>query len=44
MMNFTAYADGENDLIDISNKINVPVWELCTIIEKLKQVDLLTVI
>lgn len=26
MMNFIAYADGKNDLVDISNKINVPVW------------------
>lgn len=28
MMNFLAYCDGENDLIDIANIINVPVWEL----------------
>lgn len=44
MMNFIAYADGENDLIDISNKIKVPVWELYPIIKKLKQVDLLNVV
>ncbi len=44
MMNFIAFADGDNDLIDISNKINVPVWELYPIIEKLRQVDLLNVI
>jgi len=43
MMNFLAYADGENDLIDISNKINVPVWELYPIVKKLKQADLLKV-
>lgn len=42
IMNFIAYADGNNDLIDISNKINVPVWELHPIIEKLKSFDLLT--
>ncbi|NQT45934.1 MAG: DUF4910 domain-containing protein [Candidatus Omnitrophica bacterium] len=42
MLNFIAYADGENDLIDISNKINVPVWELYPMIEKLRQVDLLS--
>lgn len=41
MMDFIAYADGENDLIDISNKINIPVWELYPIITKLKQADLL---
>lgn len=42
MRNFIAYADGQNDLIDISNKIKAPVWELYPIIEKLKQADLLT--
>ena len=42
MMNFIAYADGENDLIDISNKTGVPVRELYPVIEKLMKVDLLT--
>ncbi|MGA1823458.1 MAG: DUF4910 domain-containing protein [bacterium] len=42
MMDFIAYADGKNDLIDISNTINVPVWELYPIIEKLMKADLLT--
>ena len=41
MMNFIGYADGEHDLIDISNKIKVPVWELYPIIEKLKKKNLL---
>lgn len=41
MLDFIAYADGKNDLIDISNKINVPPWQLYPIIEKLKQADLL---
>lgn len=36
MMNFIAYADGTNDLIDISNIIDVPVKELLPIVEKLK--------
>lgn len=43
IMDFIAYADGENDLIDISNKTKVPTWELYPIIEKLMKVDLLTV-
>jgi len=43
MMDFIAYADGENDLVDISNKINIPVWELYPIIETLIRADLLTV-
>ncbi len=41
MMDFISYADGKNDLIDISNKINVAVWELYPIIKKLLKADLL---
>lgn len=41
MMNFIAYADGARDLIEISNIINIPVWEIYPIIEKLKEHDLL---
>jgi len=44
IINFISYSDGKNDLIDISNKINVPVWELYLIIEKLLKADLLEVI
>ena len=35
MMDFIAYADGRNDLFDISNRIGVPVWELLPVAEKL---------
>ena len=41
IMNFISYADGEHDLIDISNRINIPVWELYPIIEKLVKADLI---
>ena len=44
MSNFIAYADGKNDLIDISNKIKVPVWQLYPVIEKLMKADLLTAV
>jgi len=44
MSNFIAYADGQNDLIDISNKIKVGVWQLYPVIEKLMKADLLTVV
>lgn len=43
MMNFIAYADGANDLIDISNTIGVPVWELYPIVDKLLEAGLLLV-
>ena len=42
MMDFIAYADGTNDLIDISHKIKVPVQNLYPIVEKLTKVGLLT--
>ncbi len=40
-MHFIAYADGSNDIIDISNIIQVPVCELVPIIQALKAADLL---
>lgn len=36
MVNFIAYADGKTDLIDISNKILVPIGELIRVVKKLK--------
>ena len=41
MVDFIAYADGEKDLIDISNTIHVPVSELIGVINKLLDADLL---
>lgn len=41
MTDFIAYADGTNDLIDISNIIGVPVKELIPVIEVLKEANLL---
>lgn len=44
MMDFIAYADGENDLIDISNRINVSVKELLPIVLKLEKAGLIKVV
>jgi len=41
ILNFIAYADGTKDLVEISNIINIPVWNLYPIIKKLKQAKLL---
>jgi len=35
MMNFIAYADGTNDLIDICNIIGIPTWETEDFLQKL---------
>jgi len=41
MMNFIVYADGTNDLVDISNIIDRPVSALWPIVERLLEADLL---
>ncbi len=41
MTNFIAYADGNNDLIEISDRINVSIEELIPIIDRLEKADLL---
>lgn len=43
MTDFIAYADGTNDLMDISNIIKVPVERLVTVIEKLQEAKLISV-
>lgn len=40
LTNFIAYADGKNDLFDISEIINVPVKNLIPVVKKLSAVDL----
>jgi aminopeptidase-like protein len=40
ILNFVAYADGTNDLIDISDKIGVPARNLYSIVDKLLAADL----
>ena len=41
MMNFIAYADGNNDLIDIANIIGVQAEELFDIVDKLETANLI---
>jgi aminopeptidase-like protein len=41
MVNFLSYADGKNDLIDISNIINVPVSELLELVILFKRNNLI---
>jgi len=44
MMNICAYADGKIDLVDIAEKINIPIWELYEIIYKFKNEKLLSIV
>lgn len=41
MLDFIAYADGQNDLIDISDRIQVPIDVLIPIIEELIKNELI---
>ncbi len=41
ILDFIAYADGHNDLIDISNRIRVPIEVLIPIIEQLMEKELI---
>jgi aminopeptidase-like protein len=41
LVNFLSYADGNNDLIDISNIIGVPVYELLELVTMLQDNELL---
>lgn len=43
MMNLIAYADGETSLLDIAETIDVPIWELVPILEKLSEAGLLEI-
>ena len=40
-MNFIAYADGNNDLIDIANIIGVQAEDLYDIVEDMKRANLI---
>lgn len=42
LTDFIAYADGQNDIVDISNIIKVPVYELLAIADKLYENDLIS--
>jgi len=44
LTNIIAYADGSNDLIDISEIIGVPVWEMIENVEKLVESGLIKTI
>jgi aminopeptidase-like protein len=41
LSNLIAYCDGRKSLLDIAEKINVPMWELFSTVDKLKQSGLL---
>lgn len=41
MMNFISYCDGNHDLIEIAEKIKIPVWELYPIVQKLSENEII---
>jgi aminopeptidase-like protein len=44
MMNLIAYCDGTNDLLEIADIINVPMWKLLDFVDQLKESHLLDVV
>jgi aminopeptidase-like protein len=44
MMNLIAYCDGTNDLLNVAEIINVPMWKLFDLVDLLKSNDVLEVI
>lgn len=43
MMNLISFCDGQNSLLDIADKLNIPIWDLYEIIENLLQENILEV-
>jgi len=43
MMNLISFCDGHNSLLDIADKLNIPIWNLYEIIENLLQENILEV-
>jgi len=41
VLNILSFADGEHDLIDIANRLRVPVWELATPLQRLVEAELI---
>ena len=41
MMNFISLCDGENSLLEIAERLNLPIWELYEVIEELKKQKLI---
>jgi len=44
MMNFLSLCDGESSLLEISDTLNIPIWDLYKTVEKLKSHNLIKVI
>lgn len=41
MLNLISYSDGDNDLLDIADRLGVPIWELVPLAKRLKEAGVL---
>ena len=44
MLDFIAYADGNNDLVSIAERIDASIWDLMPLAEQLRQADVLSLV
>ena len=42
-MNFISLCDGESSLLEIAESLNVPIWQLYDLVEKLESHNLISV-
>ena len=42
MMNFISLCDGKSSLLEISDRLNVPIWNLYDIVDKLEKISVVT--
>jgi len=44
MMNFISLCDGESSILEISDRLNVPIWDLYAIVDKLEKISVIVIV
>ena len=44
MMNFISLCDGESSILEISDRLNVPIWDLYAIVDKLEKISVIVMV
>ena len=43
-MNFISLCDGESSILEISDRLNVPIWDLYAIVDKLEKISVIVIV